>query len=394
MFEKQYSAKYNDCQQNRKYFFKPIPVNVSAKKTALPSYKKDTDERLGKAFVRKLLTWNKNSNKREMPWKGEKDPYKVWLSEIILQQTRVEQGLKYYQNFIKAFPEVHVLANAREDRVFKLWEGLGYYSRCRNLIVTARYISEKLQGVFPDDFESILQLKGVGNYTASAIASFAYNLPHAVLDGNVFRVLSRIYAIETPIDSTEGKVQFSELAQGMLPRSKAGEYNQAIMDFGAVVCKPQPECNTCFFRKECKAYLAGKQDLLPIKEKKIRVTERWLNYFIVRYKDHVLIRQRLSKDVWLQLYEFVLLETNAALRNKQLIDLFQRQYPLPVQAVKVFPASKQKLSHQLISFSFTEVVLKESDLLEGYWWVKMQHLPNYAFPKTLQEFVSTHLRRS
>jgi A/G-specific adenine glycosylase len=393
MFEKQYSAKYNDCQQNRKYFFKPIPVNVSAKKTALPPYKKDAYERLGKAFVRKLLTWNKNSNKREMPWKGEKDPYKVWLSEIILQQTRVEQGLKYYQNFIKAFPEVHALAKAREDRVFKLWEGLGYYSRCRNLIVTARYISEKLQGVFPNDFESILQLKGVGNYTASAIASFAYNLPHAVLDGNVFRVLSRIYAIETPIDSAEGKVQFSELAQGMLPRSKAGEYNQAIMDFGAVVCKPQPECNTCFFRKECKAYLAGKQDLLPIKEKKIIVKERWLNYFIVRYKDHVLIRQRLSKDVWLQLYEFVLLETNGPLPNKQPINLLHRQYPLPVQAVKLYPASKQKLSHQLISFSFTEVVLTESDLLEGYSWVKMQHLHKYAFPKTLQEFVTTYLQR-
>jgi A/G-specific adenine glycosylase len=393
MFEKQYSAKYNDCQQNRKYFFGPIPGRVSGRKTALPSNEKDADERLGKAFVQKLLTWNKNSNCREMPWKGEKDPYKIWLSEIILQQTRVEQGLKYYQNFITTFPDVHTLANAPEDRVFKLWEGLGYYSRCRNLISSAKVISHDLRGAFPRDVESILQLKGVGSYTASAIASFAYNLPHAVLDGNVFRVLSRIHAIETPIDSSEGKLQFSELAQAMLPKKKAGEYNQAIMDFGAVVCKPQPECNTCFFRKQCKAYLKGKQDLLPIKEKNIKVKTRCLNYFIIRYKDHVLIRQRLLKDIWQQLYEFVLLETNDVLPNKQLLTLFHKQYPMRVLAMQDFPASKQRLSHQLINFSFTEIVLRERHFLEGYSWVNMQDLPNYPFPKTLQEFVAVILGR-
>src|SRR5690348_231720 len=159
-----------------------------------------------------------------MPWKGEKDPYKIWLSEIILQQTRVEQGLKYYENFIRTFPDVHALAKAPEEKVFKLWEGLGYYSRCRNLITAAKFISKDLKGIFPKDFDSIVQLKGVGNYTASAIASFAYNLPYAVLDGNVFRVLSRIFDIETAIDSTEGKKYFSEFAQSILPKQKAGEY--------------------------------------------------------------------------------------------------------------------------------------------------------------------------
>jgi A/G-specific adenine glycosylase len=393
MFEKQYSAKYNDCQQNRKYFFEQILAGMSSKKTALPSYKKDAYGRLGKEFVQKLLRWNKNSNKRKMPWKGEKDPYKIWLSEIILQQTRVEQGLKYYQNFIRTFPDVHALANAREERIFKLWEGLGYYSRCRNLILTARFISHDLKGVFPNDFDSILELKGVGGYTASAIASFAYNLPHAVLDGNVFRVLSRIYAIETAIDSTEGKLQFSELAQAILPKTKAGEYNQAIMDFGAIVCKPQPQCKTCFFRKECKAYLTGKQEVLPIKEKKVKVRERWLNYFVIRYKDHVLIRQRQSKDVWQQLFEFVLLETSEAIPGKQVLNLFKKKFSIPAHSVKAFPVSKQKLSHQLIHFSFVEVFVKEKHLLDGYSWVKMQHLRGFAFPKTLQEFVTVHLGR-
>src|SRR5579875_495218 len=211
---------------------------MSTKKKLTSFSPDDFDAVLQKTFVQELLKWNKEKNKRQMPWKGEKDAYKIWLSEIILQQTRVEQGLKYYENFIKAFPNVHFLAKAPEQKVFKLWEGLGYYSRCKNLIASAKFISKELNGVFPNDFESILQLKGVGNYTASAIASFAYNLPYAVLDGNVFRVLSRIFDIETPMDSAEGKKNFSELAQTILPKTKAGEYNQAIMDFGAVICKP------------------------------------------------------------------------------------------------------------------------------------------------------------
>src|SRR5690348_9080993 len=167
-------------------------------KTLTGSSKKKSTRELERLFVRRLLFWNKKKNIRQMPWKGEKDPYKIWLSEIILQQTRVEQGLKYYENFIRAFPDVHALAKAPEEKVFKLWEGLGYYSRCRNVIATAKFISKELKGNFPKDFDSILQLKGVGNYTASAIVSFAYNLPYAVLDGNVFRVLSRIFDIEIP----------------------------------------------------------------------------------------------------------------------------------------------------------------------------------------------------
>ena len=194
------------------------------------------------------MYWNRHQNKRKMPWKGEKDPYKIWLSEIILQQTRVEQGLKYYEKFISTFSDIHKLAAAKDEKIYKLWEGLGYYSRCKNLIETARFISKKLNGKFPDAFEDILSLKGVGNYTASAIASFAYNQPYAVVDGNVFRVLSRFFGIKKPIDSTEGKKLFSGLAFELLDKKRPGIYNQALMDFGAVICKPYPLCNSCVLK--------------------------------------------------------------------------------------------------------------------------------------------------
>ena len=365
---------------------------MTGKKTNISQGKENSARQLGRTFVKKLLIWNNEKNNREMPWKGEKDPYRIWLSEIILQQTRVEQGLKYFENFINAFPDVHSLANAAQERVFKLWEGLGYYSRCRNLITTAKFISSELGGSFPKDFDNILQLKGIGTYTASAIASFAYNLPHAVLDGNVFRVLSRIYAIETPVDSTEGKAQFSGLAQSMLPKKKAGEYNQAIMDFGAVVCKPVPECKSCFFRSQCEAYRYGKQDILPVKEKKTKVKERWLNYFVVKYKDQVFVRQRLSKDIWQQLFEFVLIETDEPRSQKQLLDLFRSQFQLPAHLLGAFHTTKQKLSHQLINFSIQEISIHQKRPIEGYSWIRVEDLGRYPFPKTLLEFVTTQLK--
>src|SRR3954468_1692506 len=213
---------------------------MKAKIKRAEATKSRLDNDLKQLFPTALLRWNAESNSRAMPWKGEKNPYRIWLSEIILQQTRVEQGLKYYEKFISNFPDIHALAEAPSEKVFKLWEGLGYYSRCRNLIHSAKFIADHLNGKFPDNFQSILELKGIGNYTAAAIASFAYNLPHAVLDGNVYRVLSRIFEIDTPIDSVYGKKVFATLASELLPAKHAGEYNQAIMDFGAVVCKPAP----------------------------------------------------------------------------------------------------------------------------------------------------------
>lgn len=204
-----------------------------------------------------------------MPWKGEKDPYKIWLSEIILQQTRVEQGLSYYNNFIKTFPDIQQLAKAKDEKIFKLWEGLGYYTRCRNLIASARFVAKEKKGKFPDSYEEIKALKGVGPYTAAAISSFAFNLPHAVVDGNVFRVLARVFGIDKPTDTTEGKKYFTQLAEELLDKKRPGLYNQAIMDFGAMICKPaSPLCATCCFKKHCIAFQRDRINELPVKEKK------------------------------------------------------------------------------------------------------------------------------
>jgi A/G-specific adenine glycosylase len=342
-------------------------------------------------FPKALLQWNSTENNRQMPWKGEKDPYRIWLSEIILQQTRVEQGLKYYENFIRAFPDVHTLANAPEEQVFKLWEGLGYYSRCRNLLATARHISKELGGRFPETYNEILSLKGIGPYTAAAIASFAYNLPYAVLDGNVFRVVSRICDQETPIDSTEGKNLFSKLSQSLLPEAKAGAYNQAIMDFGATICKPYPECGHCFFNPHCLAFLRGKQDLLPVKSKKTKTRERWLNYFVLRYKDEVALHQRRDKDIWQELFEFPVVETGEPAENELLIKLVQQQYKVSEFELVYTLRKKQRLTHQLIQFNFLEIRLSKKIKLVSFNWIPLSSLPQFALPKTLQEYARDRL---
>jgi A/G-specific adenine glycosylase len=345
-----------------------------------------------KFFVKNLLSWNKKENIRQMPWKGEKDPYKIWLSEIILQQTRVGQGLKYYENFINAFPDIKALASAPEEKIFKLWEGLGYYSRCRNIITTAKHISKDLGDQFPTDHNSILQLKGIGPYTAAAIASFAFNLPYAVVDGNVFRVLSRIFDIETPIDSTQGKKEFSKLAQEILPIKRAGEYNQAIMDFGAVICKPVPECSLCFFKTHCKAFKAGKQLLLPVKEKKIAIKERWLNYVVVKCNNEVVVHQRKEKDIWQQLFEFSLIETGERYTGKQVLQLFEMQFG--ISEYKVLDMQKetsQKLTHQLIHFKFITISLPRKQPVPHCNWISLENSRELAFPKSLKKFAETYL---
>ena len=344
-------------------------------------------EKRGEAFVAELLRWNFYDNSRQMPWKGEKDPYKIWLSEVILQQTRVEQGLKYYQNFIETFPDVHALAAAEDTKVFKLWEGLGYYSRCRNLIETARHISQTFSGIFPSAYSDILALKGVGSYTAAAIASFAYNLPYAVLDGNVFRVLSRVFDIETPIDSPKGKETFSALSQSILPNDKAGEYNQAIMDFGAVICKPVPLCEECFFSRQCLAYQRGKQQLLPVKEKKLKIKTRWLNYFIFFHHNEVLVQQRTGKDIWYGLHQFVLIETKKTVSKKELKSMLDKQHGVQDFQVKMEWKQQQQLTHQKICFYFLVIKINTKIKIANYHWVKSSQLETLAFPRTLQQAV-------
>lgn len=343
------------------------------------------------SFARILLTWNRKNNNRKMPWKGEKDPYKIWLSEIILQQTRVEQGLKYYQHFTTAFPDIHKLANAPDEKIYKHWEGLGYYTRCRNLITTARYISGDLKGKFPDNYEEIKKLKGVGPYTAAAIASFAFDLPHAVLDGNVFRVLARIYGIDKPIDSTEGKIFFTRLANELLDRQLPGLYNQAIMDFGAVICKPRPACRQCPFKKYCSAFLTNKIDILPVKSKKTSIRKRWFYYILAVQKDKFAIHQRLKKDIWHNLFEFPLIESGKELNQKQILKEAERMGFIEkkfYEVRSVSPVLSQRLSHQLIKGQFIKLKLgRRPRKLQDILWVSQEEVKKYAFPKFINQYM-------
>ena len=327
-----------------------------------------------------------------MPWKGEKDPYKIWLSEIILQQTRVAQGLNYYNNFIKTFPDVHKLAKAPDEKVFKLWEGLGYYTRCRNLLATARYISKELNGKFPSVYEDIKALKGIGPYTAAAISSFAFNLPFAVVDGNVFRVLARVFGIDKPIDSTEGKKLFTLLADELLDKKQPGLYNQAIMDFGAVICKPAaPLCVNCVFKKHCAAFLGDKINELPVKEKKITIRKRWFYYLVIEYKNEVAIRQRTAKDIWQELYEFPLIESAGEVDKKNILQLIKKRKWLPVNNYELLAISslfKQQLSHQLIAGQFIKIKLKQKPDSKSDWiWMTKTKAAKYAFPQFINQFL-------
>lgn len=336
-----------------------------------------------------LMKWNKHQNVRKMPWKGERDPYKIWLSEIILQQTRVDQGLKYFEKFIVHFPTIHHLAAANDEKIYKLWEGLGYYSRCRNLIETARFISKKLNGKFPETFENILELKGVGHYTASAIASFAYNLPHAVVDGNVFRVLSRVFGVKKPIDSADGKRLFSRLAASVLDKKQPGKYNQALMDFGAVICKPLPLCNICVFKDHCFAFNNDRVNQLPVKEKKIKIAKRYFNYLVVEFNNRIFITKRAGNDIWKSLHEFVLIETHDESSVKDIIAKAEKERVLKKDSYKILSVSPiyiQQLSHQKIMGRFIKIASKRQLSLPGFKQLSLKQLSRYAFPRLITAY--------
>ena len=328
-----------------------------------------------------------------MPWKGEKDPYKIWLSEIILQQTRVEQGLSYYQSFITSFPTVHDLANAPDEKVFKLWEGLGYYSRCKNLIASAKIIAYERNGLFPDTFESIVALKGVGPYTASAIASFAFNLPYAVVDGNVQRVLSRYFGITTAVDTSTGKKLYQELAESLLDIYVPGLYNQAIMDFGAIICKPQnPLCPQCPQQADCEAYRLGSVKELPVKEKKLIKRHRWFYYFMIETADAVYIRKRTEKDIWQNLHEFVLHETKDPTPIPHQIYLKQFFGDQPFVVTSQSRVYIQQLTHQTIHGQFIHVTAPENVILPAsYMKVTKKQVAEFAFPRMISIFLENKL---
>jgi A/G-specific adenine glycosylase len=344
-------------------------------------------------FTSTLLHWHTHTNTREMPWKGEKDPYKIWLSEVILQQTRVEQGLAYYIRFTQAYPTVFDLAKAKDQTVFKLWEGLGYYNRCRNLLATAREIVKTFDGKFPNDYETLLTLKGVGPYTAAAIASFAFNAPHAVLDGNVYRVIARYEGIDVPTDTTAGKKIFETRAAALLDKKRAGLYNQAIMDFGATVCKPlAPTCNNCPLQKTCVAHATAQVNQLPIKEKQLIKKERRFYYFVLQVNDEVWVTERKHKDIWQGLFEFYLFDAGKKLLwNETTVQQFLKEQ-LGTSSIKLLHRSmeiKQQLTHQNITAQFIRVALsKKSSSISAGRWQKIGQLKKLPFPKLINQYLS------
>ena len=326
-----------------------------------------------------------------MPWKGERDPYKIWLSEIILQQTRVEQGWDYYKRFVSAFPTIKNLAEASETKVFKLWEGLGYYTRCKNLIATAQIIVKKYNAKFPDEYEQILALKGIGPYTAAAISSFAFNLPYAVVDGNVFRVLSRYFGFSIPIDGNTGKKIFSTLAEELLDKKKPGIYNQALMDFGAVVCKPKlPLCLSCPLKNKCVAFEKNIVDLLPVKDKKVTKKTRWFYYVIIEFEGKIFVRKRLAGDIWENLYEFILEEKSEQIdfdQLKMLPSIKKWSENGKILIDKVSPVYNQKLTHQNIYGQFIKIKISILPVIDGFKLVSKKQLSILPFPKIIATYL-------
>ncbi|MFZ9660397.1 MAG: A/G-specific adenine glycosylase [Chitinophagaceae bacterium] len=344
-------------------------------------------------FTNQLMLWHRQSNTRKMPWKGEKDPYRIWLSEIILQQTRVEQGRDYYLRFIETFPTIKDLANAPESSVFKLWEGLGYYTRCRNLIETARFISFERNGLFPDTYNDIIALKGVGPYTAAAIASFAFGLPFAVVDGNVIRVLSRYFGILEPVDTAAIKKDLTERAQKLIPENDPAGFNQAIMDFGAVVCKPaNPVCDQCPISKNCVAFKKGLADKIPFKSKRIIKRKRFLHYLIFRFNGSVYCKKRSEKDIWQNLYEFYLHESDQIISIEELQnELFFKKIMrgIPYSVLSVSAIRKQKLTHQDLEGVFYEFHLeKKPNTPDSFQEIEEKHVMQLAFPKFILSYLN------
>lgn len=327
-------------------------------------------------------------NKRDLPWRDSRDPYRIWLSEIILQQTRVEQGLPYYLRFIASFPTVFDLAKASEHQVLKLWQGLGYYSRARNLHHTAKEVAYQMKGVFPKSYRELLKLKGVGEYTASAIASICYNEPVAVVDGNVYRVLSRYFGVEVPINSTQGVRYFKELAAQVMDTRHPGDYNQAVMEFGALQCKPQlPLCANCDLQVNCIAFQLQKVEKLPVKLKKNKLKKRYFNYIVLLDQQHTLLEIRSKKDIWQYLYQFPLVESKKNLHVEELtkkedfLNLISgKSYDIRLFNPKV---AVHKLSHQHIYTKFWIVELKGS-IPNG---ILRKKIKEYPVPVLIANFV-------
>lgn len=340
-----------------------------------------------------MLMWSKllkdwySEVKRDLPWRRSKDPYRIWLSEVILQQTRVAQGLPYYETFVAHYPDVHALAAAPEQAVLRDWQGLGYYSRARNLHQAAKQVVERHGGVFPADYQALLQLTGVGPYTAAAIGSMAFGLPEAVVDGNVYRVLSRVYGVREAIDQPAGQKIFAQLAKKLLDDVDPGTYNQALMEFGALQCVPvNPDCENCLFRSNCVAFKEGLVALLPLKVGKVKVRHRFFNYVVIRFEDGLYLQQRQAGDIWQHLWDFTNFEAARELSEEEISTHFQQKFTFSASDFRVIAHSesaKHVLTHQRIFAKFWLVQIFHNLQDMELKFVPIKDLDTYPLPRLI-----------
>ena len=347
------------------------------------------------SFASKLINWY-NHHQRDLPWRRTNDPYFIWLSEVILQQTRVAQGLPYYLNFTEKYPTISDLAAADPQELLRLWQGLGYYSRARNLHATAQYIVSHLGGKFPDCYADLVKLKGIGPYTAAAIASFAFGERVAVVDGNVYRVLARIFGIDQDITSTEGKKTFQALASELISETAPSAYNQAIMEFGALQCAPiSPDCLLCPFQGECVANATGRQQKLPVKAKKAKSRTRFFNYFVLEQDQNLALKERTHKDIWQGLYDFYLLETVVAAEHLDQIELDPSLQIVLENAVSISKSDTfvHILTHQRIEAVFWRVVVetkKEISLPDGMVFYPLAQIEQLPKPILINNYLTNY----
>ena len=341
-------------------------------------------------FTDDVTSWY-HKNKRDLPWRHTTDAYVIWLSEIILQQTRVEQGMPYFNRFLDHYPTVAHFAAAPEDDILKLWQGLGYYSRGRNMLLTAKLVNEQFDGRFPDKFDQLIKLKGIGEYTASAISSFAANEARAVVDGNVSRVLARYFGIEEPINSTKGKKLFQETANSILNREHAGLHNQAMMEFGAIICKPKkPACGICPVQPHCYAFLNNVIVALPKKIKTIKVRERFFTYLVVTDGRSILLNKRGDKDIWANMYDLPMIETAAPTEISEILkaEEFTKYFGTNAAVVKTDGPYKHILTHQRLIINFVFLEYKPVELKEGWFYAEVDVINKFALPRILFIFLT------
>jgi len=345
---------------------------------------------MNQTFSNLLISWYHN-HQRDLPWRNTSDPYKIWLSEIILQQTRVNQGLPYYNKFVNHYPTVYDLAKAPEDEVMRLWQGLGYYSRARNLHDCAKSVVKNHHGEFPKTYDELLALKGIGKYTAAAIASFAFGQAVPVVDGNVFRVLARYFDVSDDIAQAKTFNKFFKIAGELIPKEQAADFNQALMELGATICKPNsPDCTNCPLAQDCAARIQGKQSTLPVKKKKIKVKHRFLYYLIWQDGEKLAMKKRGGNDIWQGLFDFELIETEKSLSNEEILDKVNEKYD-NIEIIEISEPTKHILSHQRLEAVFIQLksnyknIVNETSL-QYYTEKEVEELPK---PRLIENYLTS-----